>query len=156
MAVAQHLLVDAANVLHAWPETRPLLLKDREAARALLIQRLGALHDAESIRVTLVIDGRGPELVLTHPSRQTTFAVIHTPRSLTADDVIEQMIGRSADPSTCRVATGDQALRTTIEATGAVWLPTAELLARIERAELRLQSQVRGINRTNAREWGRR
>ena len=143
-------------MLHAWPETRSLLKRDREAARAHLIQRLGVLHDAESVRVTVVIDGRGPELVLTHPSRQATFTVIHTPRSLTADDVIEQMVGRSADPATCRVATDDQALRTTIEATGAVWLPTAELLARIERAEQRIQSQVTGINRTTAREWGRR
>jgi predicted RNA-binding protein with PIN domain len=156
VAFTQHLLVDAANVLHAWPETRTLLKRDREAARALLIQRMGALHDAESVRVTVVIDGRGPQLVLEHPSQQSTFAVIYTPRSLTADDVIEQMVGRSAQPAACEVATGDQAHRNTIEATGAVWLPTADLLARVERAERRLQSQVAGINRTNAHQWGRR
>ncbi len=156
MAASQHLLVDAANVLHAWPETRALLKRDRASARALLIQRLLALHDAESVRVTVVIDGRGPDLVVEHPSQQATFAVIHTPRSLSADDVIEQMVGRSAVPSACEVATGDQAQRNTIEATGAVWLPTADLLARVERAERRVQTQVSGINRTTAREWGRR
>jgi predicted RNA-binding protein with PIN domain len=121
-----------------------------------LIQRLVALHDAESVRVTVVIDGRGPDLVLEHPSHQPTFAVIYTPRALTADDVIEQMVGRSAVPSACEVATGDQAQRNTIEATGAIWLPTADLLARVERAERRLLTQVAGINRTTAREWGRR
>lgn len=156
MAAFQHLLVDAANVLHAWPETRALLKRDRASARALLIQRLLSLHDAESVRVTVVIDGRGPDLVVEHPSQQATFAVIHTPRSLSADDVIEQMVGRSAVPSACEVATGDQAQRNTIEATGAVWLPTADLLARVERAERRVQTQVSGINRTTAREWGRR
>lgn len=156
MAFPKHLLVDAANVLHAWPETRGLFKRDRDAARALLIQRLAALHDAESIRVTLVVDGRGTEITLEHPSNQSTFTVIYTPRSLTADDVIEQMVGRSAISATCEVATDDQAQRSTIEALGAIWLPTADLLARVTRAEQRLQSQVRGINRTTAQEWGRR
>jgi predicted RNA-binding protein with PIN domain len=156
MAFTQHLLVDAANVLHAWPETNRLLKRDREAARGLLIQRLGTLHDVEAVRVTVVIDGRGPQLVVEHPSKQSTFTVIYTPRSLTADDVIEQMVGRSATASACEVATGDQAQRNTIEATGAVWLPTADLLARVDRAERRLRTQVNGINRTTARDWCRR
>ena len=156
MAFSKHVLIDASNVLHTWPETRALFKRDRETARTQLIQRLIALHDAESVRVTVVIDGRGPDLVLDHPSQQTTFTVIFTPRSLTADDVIEQMVGRSAVPSACEVATGDQAQRTTIEASGAIWLPTSDLLARVERAEKRLITQVKGINRTTAREWGRR
>ena len=153
---SKHVLIDAANVLHAWPNTRALFKRDRETARAQLIQRLIALHDAESTRVTVVIDGRGPNLLLDHPSQQSTFTVIYTPRALTADDVIEQMVGRSAVPSSCEVATDDQAQRTTIEASGAIWLPTSDLLARVERAEKRLITQVTGINRTTAREWGRR
>jgi predicted RNA-binding protein with PIN domain len=108
------------------------------------------------VRVTVVIDGRGPQLVVEHPSKQSTFTVIYTPRSLTADDVIEQMVGRSATASACEVATGDQAQRNTIEATGAVWLPTADLLARVDRAERRLRTQVNGINSTTARDWCRR
>ena len=149
----KHLLVDAANVLHAWPELRVLLKRDRDAARARLIQRLGSLHDAESVRVTMVVDGRGREIVIEHPSRQDTLAVVYTPSSLTADDVIEQMVGRSANPALCEVATGDQAERNTIEATGAVWVPPADLLARIERAEQRLSSKVAGLNRANAQDW---
>ncbi len=156
MAFEKHLLVDAANVLHAWPELRALLKRDRDAARSQLVQRLGSLHDAEAVRVTIVIDGRGRELVVEHPSKQATLAVVYTPSSLTADDVIEQMVGRSADPSLCEVATGDQAERNTIEATGAIWLPPADLLARIERAEQRLSSKVISLNRANAQDWRRR
>jgi predicted RNA-binding protein with PIN domain len=148
--------VDAANVLHAWSESQALLKRDREAARAQLVRRVAAVHDAESVRVTVVIDGRGREIVVEHPSRQATFAVVYTPSSLTADDVIEQMVGRSADPSLCEVATGDQAERATIEATGAVWVPTADLLARVERAERRLSSRVSGLHRANAQDWARR
>ncbi|HEY9248806.1 MAG TPA: NYN domain-containing protein [Rariglobus sp.] len=156
MAFEKHLLVDAANILHARPDLRALLKRDRNAARSQLIQRLGAVHDAESVRLTVVVDGRGPEIVIEHPSRQDTLTVIYTPSSLTADDVIEQMVGRSADPSLCEVATGDQAERATIEATGAVWVPPADLLMRIERAEHRLSAKVAGLNRANAQDWRRR
>jgi len=133
-----------------------LLKGDRDAARSQLIGRVSAVHDAESVRVTVVIDGRGPDIVVEHPSKQATLTVVYTPSSMTADDVIEQMVGRSADPSQCEVATGDQAERSTIEATGAVWVPPADLLARIERAERRLGSKVAEVNRASAQEWRRR
>jgi uncharacterized protein len=156
VAFEKHLLIDAANVIHAWPELRALLKRDRDAARSQLIQCAGAVHDAESVRVTVVVDGRGSEIVVEHPSRQATLTVIYTPSSMTADDVIEQMVGRSADASLCEVATGDQAERNTIEATGAVWVPPADLLTRMERAERRLGAKVADINRANAQDWNRR
>ena len=34
MASAKHLLVDGPNILHAWPELRALLRRDRDAARS--------------------------------------------------------------------------------------------------------------------------
>jgi uncharacterized protein len=156
VAFEKHLLVDAANVIHAWPEMRALLKRDRDAARSQLLQRISAVHDIESIRVTIVIDGRGAEIVVEHPSRQATLTVVYTPSSLTADDVIEQMVGRSADPSQCEVATGDQAERCTVEAMGAIWVPPADLWARIERAERRLGLKVIEMNRASTQEWRRR
>lgn len=155
VAFEKHLLVDVANVLHAWPELRALMKRDRNVARSQLIQRLAAVHDAESVRVTLVVDGRGRELVVEHPSHEATLTVVYTSASLTADDVIEQMVGRSIDPTTCEVATGDQAERNTIEATGAIWVPIADLRMRIERAENRLSSKVAGLKRANAHDWHR-
>lgn len=156
MAFEKHLLVDAANVAHAWPDLRTLLKRDRETARSRLVRRLEALHDAESVRVTVVIDGRGREIVIEYPSGQDTLTVVYTPSSLTADDVIEQMVGRSPMPELCEVATGDQAERNTIEALGAVWVSTADLLARVERAERRLSSKAAGLNRVTEQEWKRR
>jgi hypothetical protein len=50
VAFEKHLLIDAANVIHAWPELRALLKRDRDAARSQLIQCAGAVHDAESVR----------------------------------------------------------------------------------------------------------
>lgn len=155
MAFEKHLLVDAANVLHAWPELRALLKHDRDTARAQLVHRLAAVHDAESVRVTVVIDGRGPDLVVEQPSSEATLAVVYTSSSLTADDLIEQLVGRAVDPALCEVATDDQAERLTIEATGATWVPVADLRARITRAEQRLSGKVSGLNRANAQAWNR-
>lgn len=156
MAFEKHLLVDGANLLHAWPELRALMKRDRDAARSQLVQRLSAVHDAEQTRVTVVFDGRGDELVVERPSGYVTFSVLYTPSSLTADDVIEQLVGRAADPSACRVATGDQAERQTIEAAGAVWVPTSDLAAWVERAEARLVSRLKDINRGNMKKWDSR
>lgn len=156
MAFDKHLLVDAANLLNARPDLRAWLKRDRDAARARLFQQLATIHDVEALRVTAVVDGRGREIVVEHPSGQDTFTIVYTPSSLTADDVIEQMVGRSPVPSACEVATGDQGERSTIEATGAIWVPPADLWARIERAEQRLAAKVTGLNRVNAQNWRRR
>jgi len=153
MAFEKHLLVDGANLLHAWPELRVLMKRDRDAARSQLVQRLGAIHDGEQTRVTLVFDGRGDELVVERPSGHVTFSVLYTPSSLTADDVIEQLVGKAADASLCHVATGDQAERQTIEAAGAIWVPPADLAAWTGRAESRLSSDLKGINSANAKKW---
>ena len=155
MAFEKHLLVDGANLLHAWPELRTLMKRDRDAARSLLMQRLSGLHDSEQVRVTLVFDGRGDELVVERPFGHVTFSVLYTPSSLTADDVIEQLVGRAADPSSCHVATGDQAERQTIEAAGAVWVPPADLAAWVARSETRMTSKLADHNRTNSAKWNR-
>ncbi len=155
MASAKHLLVDGPNILHAWPELRPLLRRDREAARSRLIQQLAAVHDAEAVRVTLVFDGRGPELRVERPSQQDTLTVLFTPSKLTADDVIEQLVARAAAPSDCHVATADRAERRTVEALGAQWVSPEDLAAWCARAEQRTAAQAAGLRRRNAQAWQR-
>jgi predicted RNA-binding protein with PIN domain len=149
MASAKHLLVDGPNILHAWPELRALLRRDRDAARSQLVLRLAAIHDAEGVRVTLVFDGRGPELIIERPSHQETLTVLFTPSKLTADDVIEQLIARAADPSACEVATADQAERRTAEGLGAAVLTPEDLAVWCIRAEQRVGGQVAGLQKRN-------
>lgn len=153
MAPVKHLLVDGPNILHAWAELRALLKRDRGAARQELARRLGSIHDAEGVRVTLVFDGAGPELVVEGSSSQAAFAVLQTPAGVTADDIIEQLVGGAAKPGGCWVATADQAERRTITALGAMWVPPEELAAWAERAERQLTAQVDGLRRNNAQKW---
>ncbi|MGC4071124.1 MAG: NYN domain-containing protein [Nibricoccus sp.] len=155
VAFEKHLLIDGSNILHAWPELNALLKRDRDAARSRLSQAVSVLHDVEQLRVTLVFDGRGNELVVERPSSQATFIHLYTPTGTTADDVIEQLVAKSAQSSLCIVATDDRAERQTIEALGAAGISADELKARVLHAEDRQRAQVSGLKRENEREWRR-
>ena len=151
----KHLLVDGANILPAWPELRVLLKRDRDAARARLSQALRAIHDGEQMRVTVVFDGKGDQLVIERPSGHVTFTHLYTPSGTTADDVIEQLVGRAVDPGNCTVATDDRAERQTTQALGAAAISSEELAAWVARAEARQSAQLAGLKRENERQWRR-
>jgi predicted RNA-binding protein with PIN domain len=151
-----HLLVDGSNVLHAWPETRSLLRRDREGAKALLLRRLAVLHDLLEWRVTVVFDGRGMDLVVQAVGDSADFACLHTPAGMTADDVIEQLVGRASNPGACLVATADQAERTTIEAAGAVWCRPEDLAGRIQDADTQSSRALARVKTENDNSWRRR
>jgi predicted RNA-binding protein with PIN domain len=157
VAFEKHLLVDGANLLHAWPELRALLRRDRDSARAQLVRQLGSIHDAEQVRVTAVFDGRGTELIIETPQGEScvTFRVLYTSSNLTADDVIEQLVGRAADAGLYYVATGDQAERQTVAALGATVVSPEELAQWVARAEQRLTAHVSGLRRRNEQAWKR-
>jgi predicted RNA-binding protein with PIN domain len=137
MSAISHLIVDGSNVLQAWPDTCAIARSDREAARTLLIRRMAGLHDGAGWRITVVFDGRGDALQFEPVGGAADFACIYTPSGTTADDIIEQLVAKSADPAACLVATADQAERATVEAAGAAWCSPAELARRIEAQETR-------------------
>jgi predicted RNA-binding protein with PIN domain len=156
VAFEKHLLVDGANILHAWPDLRALAARDKDAARAQLSQTLRALHDTEGWRVTIVFDGRGAELVVEQPGAHATFAHVFTPGAVTADSVIEQLVGSAADPATCTVATADRAEQQTVSALGAAWCSTDDLRAWCDRAAGRQAGQAAEMRRVNDRAWRRK
>jgi len=137
MSAITHLIVDGSNVLQAWPDTRAMARTDREAARTLLIRRLAGLHDGAGWRITVVFDGRGDALQFDPVGGASDFACIYTPSGTTADDIIEQLVAKSADPAACLVATADMAERATVEAAGADGCSPGELLRRIEAQQSR-------------------
>ncbi len=148
-----HLLVDGSNVIQAWADTRVLARRDREAAKALLLRRLAVLHDFSAWRVTVVFDGRGEDLRIETVGDSEAFACVHTPAGMTADDVIEQLVGRAAAPGSCLVATADQAERVTVEAAGAAWCDPEGLSRRIATADTRQARKVTLGNAEAERGW---
>ena len=72
-------------------------------------------------------------------SKAATFAVVYTPDALTADDVIEQWIGKSPEPKACVVATGDNAESRTARSLGATVCPPEDLKVWCDQASARPQ-----------------
>lgn len=153
VATSRHLLVDGANIMHAWPELRALLKRERDAARAELVRRVSAIHDEEGVRVTVVFDGSGAELAVACPGGNATFSIVTTPTGMTADDFIEQWIGKAAEPGACEVATGDVAQGRTVQALGGHWISPDDLAAWAARAGGRVTVKLAGRTRENDRKW---
>lgn len=151
----KHLLVDGSNVMHAWPELRAMLPRERDAARARLSQAVRVLHDLEQVRVTVVFDGRGKEVSVEQPGGQPTFAHLYTPAGTTADDVIAQLVGQARDPAACLVATDDRGERQAVESLGGASLSCADLAGWITRTERRQQLQLQERRRANEAKWRR-
>lgn len=139
--------------MQAWGDTRTLARRNREAAKTLLIRHVSVLHDFLGWRVTVVFDGKGDDLSVESVGDAADFACVHTPAGVTADDIIEQLVGRALIPGDCLVATADQAERATVEAAGAAWCAPAELLRRIESADTRQGRAVARENRSADFAW---
>lgn len=132
---SRHLLIDAYNVIHHWPELRRALRRGTAVAREELASTVRVLHDHERIRVTLVFDGQGSEIQVERPGPQLTFSYLFSPDSLSADDVIERLVGSAPDPENCIIVTRDLAERHTIEALGAIAHTPDDLRAWVMRVE---------------------
>ena len=151
--VPRHLLVDGSNVLHAWSDTKALVRRDREAAKGLLLRKVAVLHDHLGWRVTVVFDGRGDAVRVESVGEQSNFVCVHSPAGTTADDIIEQLVAQSSSPATCLVVTGDQAERSTVEASGANWCGPDELAKRIDSANTQQARLVSQGNDRSQKNW---
>jgi|SRR5690625_1242566 len=156
MDYARHLLIDAYNVIYQLPDLRRLLKKGTAAAREALGTRVQVLHDHERIRVTLVFDGKGDEISVERPGELTTFSYVYSTCSLSADDVIEQIVGGTKDPANCTVVTNDLAERHTIEALGATSLSPNDLEAWIAATEDAMVSKIKTRQKTINSVWRNR
>ncbi len=84
------------NVIHAWPELRAVLTEHGpDAARTQLATALRPIHDIEGWRVTIVVDGSGDEIRIERPGKELTFSYVFGPKGLTADAIIEQLVGNA-------------------------------------------------------------
>ena len=127
--------------------------KDRAGARSKLVQLMSTIHDSGDVRLTIVFDGRGQDIVIDRPFEQSTFSIVYTPSSLTADDVIEQLVANSSDAKECYVATDDRAERETVSSLGAATLRSEDLAAWLRRADSRQSTTTEALRSANERAW---
>lgn len=127
MSEVRYLLVDAMNVIHATDDLRCLLSEGPGPVREVLAERLRAIHDAEAVRVALVLDSSKAALEVEHPYGVKTFEMLYAPASLSADGVIERIVHRAPYPGSVTVVSNDNMVREATRAAGALALRPDEL-----------------------------
>lgn len=131
-------------MIHAIDPLDRLLKDSPEAACEALIQMARSIHDEDGIQVSLVFDGREKQLQIEHPCKRATFSVLYSPRQLSADGVIEQMLARSKKPDEITVASRDNMIREAAAARGAFSIDGPGLESWVARCEQRTTSRIQG------------
>lgn len=150
MPESRYLLIDAYNVICATASLRKLMTGQLDAARDQLAELVRPIHDAEGVRVALILDSRNERLEVEHPYEVKTFEFLYAPASLTADGVIERIVSRARDAGRVSVVSNDNMVREAIRASGAMALRPEELFRWAEACADRLKHDRRRYNKKNA------
>lgn len=145
----RYLLIDAYNVICATDSLRKLMSGQLDAARDQLAKLVRPIHDAEAIRVALIMDSRKESLEVEHPYGAETFEYLYAPASLAADGVIERIVKRVREPAGVSVVSNDNMVREATRASGAMALRPEDLFNWAQACEKRLEQDARRHNKKN-------
>lgn len=146
----RYLLIDAHNVIHATDRLRELFLNNQDAARDKLAESAVWIHDADGLRVALVMDSKHARLEVEHPFKKKTFEYLYAPAELTADGVIERILRRARAPEAMTVVSNDNFIRESTRACGGIVLRPEEFFEWARACEKRLEQDT--IRRNSANE----
>jgi predicted RNA-binding protein with PIN domain len=138
----EFLIVDGYNIIGAWPELQKLKDTDFEAARDKLIHTLAEYQSFSGMKVYLVFDaykvpGLGKKYL------QSRLRVLYTKEKETADELIERLVTRLIGRrKQIYVATSDMIEQHVIFGKGALRLPAAELLVKIQQSRKDLRVKI--------------
>lgn len=149
----RYLLIDAYNVICATDDLRETMRGNLDAARDQLAERVRSIHDAEGVRVALVLDSRQEGLQIEHPYKVKTFEFVYAPADVSADGVIERMVARVKNSGDTTVVSNDRMVRESARANGALALRPKELFEWARGCEARLLQDARRRNQANAKDF---
>jgi len=153
MSWSRYLLIDAYNVICATEQLRAIMDQNIDRARDHLAEIVLSIHDAEAVRVALILDSRQAALQVDHPFGKTTFEYLYAPAELTADGVIERILRRARHPGNISVVSNDNLVREATRANGAIALRPEELFEWAHACEVRLLQDAARRRIENAKEW---
>ncbi|HPO11847.1 MAG TPA: NYN domain-containing protein [Candidatus Hydrogenedentes bacterium] len=125
--------IDGYNVLHSSSLLRPLAIKDFEAARDALVDKVAAFCVATGKQAVIVFDGRGkhqPERAPTAPHVKG-LEILYSPHHLSADAVIERMIYKTHNRLDTVVVSSDQGMRDLCRNMGALTMAADNFLQEV-------------------------
>lgn len=156
MPDCKHLLVDGYNILHTWPKLKDLIRVNLAVARDRLSEAVRIIHDYEGIRTTLIFDGRGREIEIERPSKESTFSYLFTPSGSTADKIIEELVAKADRPQDILVASHDNMIRETVNALGAQTLSPEALVDWVHACERAQTEKLKRMNNKSDSLWKQR
>jgi len=149
MSSDRYLLIDSHNVICATDHLRRMLADNQDAARDKLAEIVCAIHDAEDIRVAMILDSKNDVLQVDYPFGKKTFEYLYAPASLTADGVIERIIRRAPEAHKVTVVSNDNCIREATRSTGAIALRPEELFEWAKACEKHLELDALRRNQAN-------
>ncbi len=138
----RHLIIDGYNVVHALEAYAQYLPASVDLACSALIEQVRVIHDVEGVTTTLVFDGNGNTVDIQKPGNQPGFSVVYSPRDVSADGIIEQIVRKSSDPPNVTVASRDNMIAESVRSAGAVCITPVDLLDWVARCEQRQRQQL--------------
>jgi hypothetical protein len=126
----KHLLVDGFNLIRRDPQLSETERKNFYGAQEIFVQRLSAYGRAGGHRITVVFDGTNSPNPARHRTLKNGVEVIFSARGETADEVIVDLVERTASKSGLLVATADRSLASACRSLGAGIVAPEELTQR--------------------------
>lgn len=142
----EFLLVDAHNVIFAWPDLAARHRRNPAAAREELVRLLERYQDAAGLRVVVVFDG-AQAMASSEVSSPAGVQVFYPRAGQTADAIIERLVVKYAETHRLTVATNDQLIRTAAVAAGASTIDAGMLFEQIGRAEGEMRETMEKLRR---------
>lgn len=149
----RYLLIDAYNVICATEHLRDRMSGSSDLARDQLAEEARSIHDAEGVRVALILDSPKDQLEVVHPLGSNTFEYLYAPAALSADGVIERIVQRVGRPQQVSVVSNDNMIREVTRARGAMALRPEDFFEWSAACRRRLQSEARRRNQALAKEF---
>lgn len=128
-----YLIIDGHSIIFAWENLRILHDRSQIAARDELIRIMTGYQDFTGERVIIVFDGKGTktESQYEHKGIQVFFSK----KGVTADQIIERLVGKYGRKKKITVASRDKAVLDTCSSFGALAISPNSLREYLERAE---------------------
>lgn len=148
--------MDGYNVLHAWPDQKTIWRGGIAVARERLGELVRVIHDREEVRTTLVFDGQGTDIEIERPGEHLTFSFLYTPKGITADTLIEQLVATAKSPASVWVVSRDNGIRETVTASGGTCIDPEDLFQWVHGSREQQGRDLKKHNSKQQKDWGQK
>jgi len=124
--------IDGYNVIHHSSLLKPIAMRDFEAARDALIEKVAGFCATTGSRATIVFDGRGRRSEPVTPLGGVPgLEVVYSHGDKSADAVIERTVYTTPNPRDLIVVTSDRGIRSFCQSQGALVMKPENFIASV-------------------------